>query len=68
MFDAHPALDRKCIVNLDSGHAIEGVCTKVKPTYLIRAAMLHVPGSEPQPMDGEVSIDYINVDFIQVLA
>lgn len=68
MFETNPALDRKVIVNLDSGNAIEGICTKVKPTYLIRAAILHTVGSEPTPVDGEISIDPINVDFVQLLS
>jgi hypothetical protein len=67
MFDGNPALDRKVIVNLISGNAIEGICTKVKPTYLIRAAVLHTVGADPAPVDGEISVDAINVDFIQLL-
>ena len=68
MFDQNPALDRKVIVNLFSGNAVEGVCTKVKPTYLIRAAILHELHAEsPTPLDGEISIDPVNVDFVQLL-
>lgn len=67
MFDRHPALDRKVIINLDSGNAVEGICTKVKPTYLLRAAILHAQGSEATPVDGEISIDHLSVDFIQLL-
>jgi hypothetical protein len=67
MFNSHPAVDRKVIVNLFSGNAIEGICTKVKPTYLIRAGVLHTVGAEPTSLDGETSIDIANVDFIQLL-
>lgn len=67
MFNTHPAIDRKVIVNLFSGNAIEGICTKVKPTYLIRAGVLHTVGAEPVTLDGEVSVDLANVDFIQLL-
>src|SRR5262245_17187069 len=67
MFDQNPALDRKVIVNLFSGNAIEGICTRVKPTYLIRAAILHEQNADPIPVDGEVSVDPVNVDFIQLL-
>lgn len=70
MFDRNPASDRKVIVNLYSGNAIEGICTAVKPTYILRAATLHTAG-EPVgnaiPMDGEISIDPVNVDFVQIL-
>lgn len=68
MFDNNPALDRKVIANLFSGNAIEGVCTRVKPTYLIRAAILHeLHANEPVSLDGEISIDPANIDFIQLL-
>lgn len=68
MFDRNPAIDRKVIVNLFSGNAIEGICTKVKPTYLLRAAILHEHGVEgPMPLDGEISVDQSNVDFVQLL-
>jgi hypothetical protein len=67
MFDKHPAVDRKVIANLVSGSAIEGICTRVKPTYLIRAAVLHQIGEASVPLDGEVSIDRINIDFVQLL-
>jgi hypothetical protein len=67
VFDRHPALDTKVIVNLFSGNAVEGICVRVKPTYLVRAAVLHQPGAEATPVDGEISIDVANVDFIQIL-
>jgi hypothetical protein len=67
VFDRHPAVDSKVIVNLFSGNAIEGICTRVKPTYLVRAPILHQPGVDATPMDGEVSIDLGNVDFVQIL-
>ena len=67
MFERNPALDRKCIVNLFSGSAIEGICTNVKPTYIIRAGVLHSLAGDPMALDGEISIDPANVDFIQIL-
>jgi hypothetical protein len=68
LFDSNPAIGRKVIVNLFSGNAIEGVCTLVKPTYLLRAAILHeLHANEPVPLDGEISVDPANVDFIQLL-
>lgn len=68
MFDRHPALDRKTIINLFSGNAVEGICTAVKPTYILRAATLHsIDAGAATPIDGEISVEPANVDFIQIL-
>jgi hypothetical protein len=68
VFNQHPAVDRKVVINLFSGNAVQGVCTRVKPTYLIRAAVLHEAGVDAAtPLDGEISVDPSNVDFIQLL-
>jgi hypothetical protein len=68
LFNKHPGLNRKVMVNLYSGNAIEGVLTqKTRDLYLVRAAILHEPGSEPVPMDGEIAIEPVNVDFVQLL-
>jgi hypothetical protein len=59
---------RKVLVNLMSGNAIGGVCVHDGPTAIaIRGATVHEPNSEPAPADGEILIDRINVDFIQLL-
>jgi hypothetical protein len=62
------ALNRNALVNLCSGNAIRGVVTYEGPTSLVvRGATVHTPDSEPIAADGEVLIDRINVDFIQLL-
>ena len=55
-------------MNLCSGNAIAGICTYSGPDALVlRGAVVHEPGAEPSPADGEVLIGTINVDFIQLL-
>lgn len=64
----HPGLNRKVLVNLISGNAIEGVLTKkTRDLYLIRAAIVHEPGSEPARVEGEIAIETVNVDYVQLL-
>lgn len=61
-------LNRQVLVNLCSGNAIAGICTYSGPDALVlRGAVVHEPGAEPSPADGEVLIGTINVDFIQLL-
>lgn len=69
MFNRRRTLnDRKVLVNLCSGNAIGGVCVHDSEDVLIlRGATIHEPQSEPAAADGEIQIDRINVDFIQVL-
>lgn len=69
MFKRRSTLEnRKVLVNLLSGNAIGGVCVhEVSEALTLRGATLYVPDSEPAPAEGEVLIDRINVDFIQVL-
>ena len=69
MFNRHPAIGRKVIINLFSGNAIEGVLIeRIGDQYLIRAAVVHEMGADsPIPADGEVCIDTANVDYIQML-
>lgn len=38
------------------------------PVFVLRGAVLAQPGREPVPLDGEVLVDRVNVDFVQVLA
>ena len=60
--------NRKVLVNLLSGNAIGGVCVHDgREALTLRGATVHEPGSEPAPADGEILIDRINVDFIQLL-
>lgn len=61
-------LNRSVLINLVSGNALAGVCTFDGPRALIlRAATVHEPGADPAPADGEIHVDRINVDFIQLL-
>jgi len=65
----HRAVDRKVLVNLRSGNAIEGVCTyDGRDQMIVRGALVHeVGGQGAVPADGEVRIDRANVDYIQML-
>jgi len=65
----HRAVNRKVLVNLRSGNAIEGVCTYDSRDHMIlRGALVHEPGAESAvPADGEVRIDRANVDYTQLL-
>ena len=69
MFNRRPALrNRNVLVNLMSGNALSGVCTHETRTALIlRAVTVHEPGNDPAPADGEVLIDRVSVDFVQLL-
>lgn len=69
MFDRRPnPIDRQVLVNLVSGTAVSGVCTYNGRTALVlRGATVHETDAEPTPADGEILIDRINVDFIQLL-
>lgn len=59
---------RTVLVNLMSGNAISGVCVlQTAEALVLKGATVHEPGADPAPADGEVFIDRINVDFIQLL-
>lgn len=59
---------RRVIVNLLSDKAIEGVIVRKAGTLLfLKDCVLHEPGEQPTPLDGEVIIDRPTVDFIQAL-
>lgn len=56
------------LINLLSGNAISGVCVfESREALTVRGATIHEIDSEPAPADGEILIDRINVDFIQLL-
>lgn len=69
LFNKRSTLEqRKVLINLVSGNAISGVCVQHgRDTIVVRGATIHEPDSEPAPADGEILIDRINVDFIQLL-
>lgn len=61
-------LRRNVVVNLLSGTAISGVLMqKSGPLLVLKNAVLHEPGSPPQPMDGEAIVERTSVDYIQAL-
>jgi hypothetical protein len=61
-------LQRNVLVNLISGNAVAGVCTyDGRQALILRGATVHTSDSDPAPADGEIVIDRINVDFIQIL-
>ena len=61
-------LQRNVLVNLISGNAVSGVCTyDGRNALILRGATVHASDAEPTPADGEIVIDRINVDFIQIL-
>lgn len=61
-------LQRNVLVNLISGNAVSGVCTfDGRRALILRGATVHTTDSDPTPADGEIVIDRINVDFIQIL-
>lgn len=69
MFSRRPKiLNRTVLVSLVSGNAVGGVCVAdALHALVLRGASVHAPDCEPVPADGEVLIDRINVDFIQLL-
>ena len=65
---ASSVLQRKVLVNLLSGNAISGVCVlDGREALVLRGATVHESGADPAAADGEIVIDRINVDFIQIL-
>lgn len=55
-------------MSLFSGNAVSGVLTEVlRHDYVLKGCMVHEPGVEPQPADGEILIDRANVDYIQIV-
>ena len=69
MFSRRPnPIERQVLVNLVSGTAVSGVCTYNGRTALVlRGATVHEADAEPAAADGEILIDRINIDFIQLL-
>lgn len=62
------ALRKRVMVNLTDDKAIGGVLWSRKGGYVVlKDATLHVRGTDPTPIDGEVLVDRSRVDFVQVL-
>lgn len=59
---------RRCVVNLKSGRAVDGVLVrKDGPLLFLKNSVLLEQGSEPAPIDGEAVVEAVDVDFIQAL-
>jgi hypothetical protein len=63
------ALNRRVIVNLTTGQALEGVLWDGRgPLVVLRNARLHEPGSSGSaPVDGEVVVERERIAFVQVV-
>lgn len=68
MFNRHGTVkNRKVLVNLLSGNALSGVCVHEDGRVLVlRGVTVYESGAEPAAADGDVLVDRINVDFIQI--
>lgn len=66
----HPGLNRKVLVSLFSGNAVSGVLVATPGTFLVLKAceVFDEGASAPSPADGEIIVDTINVDYVQVVA
>ncbi len=61
-------IDRRVVVNLHGGSAVEGVLVRQSgPLVFLKGARLLEPGREPVTMDGEVVIERERIDFTQAL-
>lgn len=62
------ALNRRVMVNLTTGSAIQGVLWQDRGRVLVlKDAALHLDGGTQAPIDGEALIDRDRVEFVQVL-
>jgi hypothetical protein len=56
------------IVNLKSGHAVEGVIVSQRRRSITLAeAMVMIEGRDPEPVDGKIVVQRGNVDFVQLV-
>ena len=61
------AINRRVLVNLKSGTAIDGVLWDDRgPLIVLRDSNLHVEGGQHAPLDGDVIIERADIDFVQV--
>lgn len=62
------AISRRVVVNLKTGAAIDGVLWDERGQLIVlRDANLHNDGGHA-PLDGEIIIDRLNIDFVQVVS
>lgn len=63
-----PVVARRCVVNLKTGRAIDGVIVRRDHGLLfLKNAVLLEQGEEPAPVDGEALVQTVHIDFIQAL-
>lgn len=56
------------LVSLFSGNGVSGVLVATPgPLLILRGCMVHEPGAEAAPAEGEIVIDGANVDFVQIV-
>lgn len=61
------AINRRVLVNLTSGSAVEGVLWDDRgPLIVLKDCSLHAEGGSA-PLDGEVVIERDRIDFVQVV-
>lgn len=56
-----------------SGNAVSGVLVKVTgprlmPRLILRGAMIHEPGVDAVPADGEIVLSEVNIDYVQIVS
>lgn len=62
------AVNRRVVVNLTTGTAIEGVLWSERgPLIVVKDARLLERGAGPTPVDGEVLVERDRIDFVQVV-
>ena len=62
------AMNRRVVVNLTSGAAIDGVLWDDRgPLIVLKDANLHNEGGSA-PLDGEVIVERTRIDFVQVVS
>lgn len=58
---------RRVVVNLLTDRAFVGILWAQRgPLLVLRDAVMHEPGRQPSPVDGEVVIERDQVEFIQI--
>lgn len=58
---------RRVLVQTKSGRAYTGVLWQRRRDLLVlKGAEMLEPGNQPQPMDGEVIVDRVEIDYVQV--
>lgn len=61
------AMSRRVMVNLTTGAAIDGILWDERgPLLVLRDANLHNQGGSA-PLDGEVIVERVRIDFVQVV-